>query len=79
MLVLDSSRTKQDFLNRKGKSSSRTNELIQMEMKHFEKFCLFRLNSLIRFYGQNMPILCKNYNATFYNLFKEVSLMFLRF
>ena len=42
MLVLDSSRTKQDFLNRKGKSSSRTNELIQMEMKHFEKFCLSR-------------------------------------
>ena len=42
MLVLDSSRTKQDFLNRKGKSSNRTNELIQMEMKHFEKFCLSR-------------------------------------
>ena len=42
MLVLDSSITKQDFLNRKGKSSSRTNDLIQMEMKHFEKFCLSR-------------------------------------
>ncbi len=42
MLVLESSRTKQDFLNRKGKSSSRTNDLIQMEMKHFEKFCLSR-------------------------------------
>ena len=42
MLVLDSSRTKQDFINRKGKSSSRTLEVIQMEMKHFEKFCLSR-------------------------------------
>ena len=42
---LDIKRTKQDFLNKKSKSSEYTRHNYSMTFNHIEKFCISRYNS----------------------------------